>query len=313
MELNFYKVPFDLCELLIKKRFQLYFYDLRDNKRSPLSGIDLSDLFDLAKHPGVGYFQILIKDFKQITDQDLIEKIAQENKHLLFYIHRYEERLQKYAPFFKEEWNYLLELSKAFRSNDFLPVANLIQSDLSLDPQNISIFATSVSDTLEKVLRRDSCLSRMICYGYCCFRDLGYTDRALLYDFLGAILLKDIGLSQNRAKDIFTQNDIFFKHPYYSLFLIKKLPFELSQQCYLFILDHHEKQDGSGFPRQKTGDFFHPLCDVLKSAEWIFFEKDKLPEYKRTMKDISDQSKAGKLINPSIGACIGLLYSYLSE
>ena len=313
MELNFYRVPSDLCVTLIKKGFDLYFYDLREKARSPLSGDDLNELIRIAKNPGVGHFQILIEDFKKITDQELIEKIAEENKELLLSIDRYEERILKYSIFYKKDWNHLLKLSKAFKANDFLPLAHLIQADLSLDPQNLSVFASSVSDTLEKILRRDSCLSRMICFSYCCYQDLGYDDRHLLYDLLGAILLKDIGLSQNRAQDIFSKNEIFFKHPYYSLFLIKKLPFELTQQCYLFILDHHEKQDGSGFPRQKTGEFFHPLCDVLKSSEWIFFEKEKLPEYKRALKEISDQSKSGNLINQSIGASIGLLYSYLSE
>ncbi len=313
MELTFFKFPEEFIKEWLLSGKDLYFYDAEIKQRHNVKDQDLSELLRKSQRETDSYFQVLVKDYQSVTDNDLILAVAEQNRDLLLALDRFEERKEKYEKFFKKEWNYLLELSQAMKKNDFLPVLNLIQADLAHDPQTISVFASSVSETLEKLLRRDSALSRMIAFNYCCYKDLGYDERATLYDLLGAVILKDLGLSQNRAQDIFKKNDIFYKHPYYSLFLIKKLPFELSQQCYFFILDHHERRDGTGFPRQKTGDFFHPLCDVLKAGEWIFFENSKLSDYKKVLRDIGEKSQGAELINTSLLASLNLINSYLNE
>jgi hypothetical protein len=208
MELIFFKFPVDLIDDWIKTRKDLYFYDGELKKRLNVKDHDLRDLMFKAKRETGSYFQILAKDYQKVTDSDLIVAIAEQNRDFLQALDRYEERKDKYKKFFKTEWNYLLELSQAMKKNDFLPILNLIQADLAHDPQTISVFASSVSETLEKLLRRDSALSRMIAFNYCCFKDLGYEDRGTLYDLLGAVILKDLGLSQNRAQDIFKKNDM---------------------------------------------------------------------------------------------------------
>ena len=136
-----------------------------------------------------------------------------------------------------------------------------------------------------------------------------YDDRSLLYDFLGAVLFKDLGLSQNQSHDIFQENEIYDKHPYYSLFLLKKLPIELTQKCYFFILDHHEAQDGSGFPKQKMGSHYHPLCDVLKTTEKIFFKDLTISGYMSEMQRIKDNSS---VINAALIDCLRITCSYLA-
>jgi hypothetical protein len=201
------------------------------------------------------------------------------------------------------------ELGNAFKANDFLPLANLIQAELSIDPQDISIFASTISDCLEKILRRDSNLCRMLCFSYCFFKHMDFRDRSLLYDFMGAVILKDLGLSQNQSKNIFEQNEIYHKHPYYSLFLLKKLPVELTQTCYFFILDHHESQDGSGFPKQKMGTHYHPLCDVLKTSERLFLMNSNLAGYKSEMLKLRER---GDVLNSGVLDGLRLTCSYLT-
>jgi hypothetical protein len=313
MELTFYRIPIDISKDVLELGATLFYFDADEKARYPVLSENYLEYRELAKRNKESYLQILVKDFPLILENDLILRIIEENQPQILALERFISRKSKYEAFYRPEWNYLSELSNAFKTNDFLPLTQIIQADLAYDPQDLSVFASSVSETLEKILRRDSVLSRMICFAYCLFREMKYEDRALLYDMLGAILFKDLGLSQNKAKDIFAKNEIYFKHPYYSLFLLKKLPFSISEQCYYLILDHHEMINGEGFPRKKTGDFFHPLCDLLKVLEWVFFEKSKISEYKRVLSGIVERSRNGDFINPSLVACLSVVLSQMSE
>jgi hypothetical protein len=309
MQLNFYRVPQEAVEILLNQNLNVYLYDKASEQRQIVDQESLSSQLELCRNQAAAYFQIAVQDIKFIEDTDLVMEIAEINKDLLLYVDRFNSRQEKYHSFFQAECLYLVELSKAFKSNDFIPLANLIQADLANDPQDISVFASTISDCLEKVLRRDSNLSRMLCFSYCCFRHMKYDDRSLLYDFLGAVLFKDLGLSQNQSHDIFQENEIYDKHPYYSLFLLKKLPIELTQTCYFFILDHHEAQDGSGFPKQKMGSHYHPLCDVLKTTEKIFVKDLTISGYLSEMQKIKDNPS---VINTALIDCLRITCSYLA-
>jgi hypothetical protein len=293
----------------LAQNLNIYYYDIGLQERQIVDSESLSIQLELAAKPSMGHFQIVINDIKFIQDSDLILEIAEFNKELLHYVDRFNLRKEKYQNFHLLEWNYLLELSKAFKTDDFLPLANIIQADISNDEQNISVFASTISDCLEKVLRRDSNLSRMLCFSYCCFKHMDFKDRSLLYDFLGAVMFKDLGLSQNQSKDIFEKNDIYFKHPYYSLFLLKKLPIELTQTCYFFILDHHESQDGTGFPKQKMGTHYHPLCDILKTTESLFLMNLTTAGYRSEMLKLRERTD---VLNGALVDCLRITCSYLT-
>ena len=309
MQLNFYQIPIEAVEILLTQNMNVYFYDKATKQREIVDQESLASQLELCRNNAPTYFQIAIQDIKFIEDTDLVIEIGEINKDLLLYVDRFNSRQEKYQSFLQLECLYLVELSKAFKSNDFLPLANLIQADLANDPQDISVFASTISDCLEKVLRRDSNLSRMLCFSYCCFRHMKYDNRDLLYDFLGAVLFKDLGLSQNQSQDIFQKNEIYDKHPYYSLFLLKKLPIELTQTCYFFILDHHEAQDGTGFPKQKMGTHYHPLCDVLKTTENIFVKDLSTSDYLTEMQRIKEQTL---VINSALIDCLRITCSYLA-
>lgn len=309
MQLSFYQLPTKLADVLLSQNVNIYFYNMCTKERQCVDIESLPAQLELTVLPAKGYFQILISDIDMIQDTSLGFSIVEYNKDLLLYVDRFNSRREKYLKFYKVEWNYLLELSGALASDDFLPLANTIQADISHDPQNLSVFASTISDCLEKVLRRDSNLSRMLCFSYCCFKHMGFTDRSLLYDFLGAGMFKDLGLSQNQSENIFIKNEIYYKHPYYSLFLLKKLPIELTQFCYLFILDHHECQDGTGFPKQKMGSTYHPLCDVLKTTESLFLVNSTKSGYKSDLLKLSSRED---VINPAFADCLRIICSYLT-
>jgi hypothetical protein len=309
MQLNFYQIPIEAVEILLTQNLNVYFYDKASKQRQIVDHESLTSQLEMCGSQAGAYFQISIPDIKFIEDTDLVIEIGEINKELMLYVDRFNSRQEKYHSFLKVDCLYLVELSKAFKGNDFLPLANLIQADFANDPQDISVFASTISDCLEKVLRRDSNLSRMLCFSYCCFMHMKYQDRGLLYDYLGAVLFKDLGLSQNQSQDIFQKNEIYDKHPYYSLFLLKKLPIELTQTCYFFILDHHEAQDGSGFPKQKMGTHYHQLCDVLKTTENIFLKDLSTTGYLAEMNRIKENPQ---VINTALLDCLRITCSYLA-
>lgn len=308
MQLNFYRISPSIAQTLFDQELDLFFYDINEKKRIFAEASNFSELMEISKSRG--YFQLKVEDIKFIIDPEIVLEVAHDNKNILSYIDRHHLRQATYLPFYRPDWLPLVELSNAFKSNDFKLLLGLIQADLAYDHQDISSFATTISDCLEKVLRRDSNLSRMICFSYCCFKQMQYLDRALLFDFLGAVILKDLGLSQNKHGAFLEKNEIYFKHPYYSLFLLKKLPIELPQQCYFFILDHHESNDGSGFPRQKTDNFYHPLCDTLKASEIIFLNGASTIEYQNSMKNFLNQKM---IINSALLECLSTTCSYLTS
>jgi hypothetical protein len=283
MELNFYRIPISQLEQIDINEISVFYYNTTDKARSYVSALNNNENSE-------GYYQILVKDMPQLSP-GLQQEILTHNQDILDYLQKFTQRNKTYSPFMKENWVPLIELRQAFQDNDFNLLMGIIQSELALDPQDISSYATTISDGLEKLLRRDSKISRMVCFSYCIYKMLKYEDRELLYDFLGALIFKDLGLSQNNPNNIWDKNDLYFKHPYYTLFLLKKMPIELSKRTYFFILDHHENQDGTGFSRQKVGAHYHPLCDVLKVSEHIFSGKKSTEEYKHILRGVIQGEK----------------------
>ena len=312
MLLNFYKIPAPLIKSLFDQGVTLFFYDQLLQQRFRVEAESFKQQLDRLRDQPTCYFQIPIESIKQIQDNEAILQVAEANKELLLYVDRFNLRKERYAEFYQPNWPPIPELAKAFIKNDFVSLANIIQADLSQELQDLSEFASSVSDCLEKMLRHDSSVCRILCFSYCAFRYLKYTDRALLHDFLGAALLKDLGLTQGLAEDIYKKNDSYFKHQYFSLFLLKKLPIELSPLCYFFILDHHEAQNGSGFPKQKMGKNYHPLCDVLKVSELIFLENANLNGYLAAMKRTMTTFENSREINLGLEDFLKVTCSYLA-
>jgi hypothetical protein len=283
MDLVFYRLPTEVLEHIDAKEFTLFYYNSTDKVRLRVDNIQ-------NFIPLTGYFQILTTEL-DLLDSSLKPQVLAFNQTTMEYVQLFNARSKMYTPFMKENWVPLIELRQAFKDNDFNLLMGIIQAELAVDPHDISSYATTISDSLEKLLRRDSRIARMICFSYCCYKILQYDDRELLYDFLGALIFKDLGLSQNSAENIWEKTDVYYKHPYYTLFLLKKMPIELPKRTYFFILDHHENQDGSGFSRQKVGANYHPLCDILKLSEEIFKGKKSAEEYKNIIRALLQTEK----------------------
>jgi response regulator RpfG family c-di-GMP phosphodiesterase len=296
MDLKFLRLTEELAGELAGSGVRVYYYSLAQKRRQRVDANPIEE---------AGYLQLPLEDLSLISNPEVKLKIEDLNHELLRSWIEYKTIRESYQVHYQEAWAYLPVLALAFRSDDFQALLLKIQADLAqLNPR--SSFEATVANALEKSLRRDSKYSRMIAFSYCFFRHLKYQEHSLLFSFLGAALYKDLGLSQ--VSELDEQSPVYLKHPYYSLFLLKKLPLELPAECQLLILDHHEAPDGSGFPKGKKEEHIHPLAGVLKAAEAIF----KSDEPKAMIGKLLNMTSGDLSLSASTLESLRVTYSYLT-
>lgn len=122
----------------------------------------------------------------------------------------------------------------------------------------------------------------------------GKVDPELLGDMATAGLLHDIGVSQipgHIANTPWQQMDAetlaeYSKHVEYSLALIDQIGTEVPQRVKDIILQHHEKFDGSGYPKKLEGFQFDDVAQILALADLTeSIGSGQLDGTRRTMKE----------------------------
>jgi len=120
---------------------------------------------------------------------------------------------------------------------------------------------------------------------------LGIKDRTALWLIGVGALLHDVGKSRiserilnkhaalNRA-----EFQIVMKHPVWGQEILKETDL-ISEEAYYPVLQHHERMDGSGYPRGLTGKGIHfygrliAVCDVFDALTTQRVYQDALPTY----------------------------------
>ena len=297
MDLKFLRITEELVQELSVFNVRIYFYSLTQKLRRRIVAELIEDK---------GYFQLPLEDLDRIEDPVIKNQIEELNRELLKNWREFQALRDSYQNHYEPSWSHLPVLAEAIRDDDFQALLLKIQADLTqLNPG--SSFEATMVNSLEKTLHRDTKYSRMIAFSYCLFRYLKNEEQGLLFSFLGAALYKDLGLSQ--VSDFEERSPVYLKHPYYSLFLLKKLPLELPADCQLLILDHHEAPDGSGFPKGKTEQHIHTLSGVLKAAEVIF----TADEHKTVIGKLLKTTSGSQTLSSATLEGLRITYSYLIE
>lgn len=129
-------------------------------------------------------------------------------------------------------------------------------------------------------------VSRISCYDLCtwthsvdvctysvmCGIAMGYTDRelkelsqaALLHDIGKVMVRRDILCKPGKLTD--EEYAMMKKHAEYGLELVRGNT-SLSASVYASIYEHHENEDGSGYPRGVSGDRIHRYAKVIHAAD----------------------------------------------
>lgn len=86
-------------------------------------------------------------------------------------------------------------------------------------------------------------------------------------------LLHDVGKSQlpedilNKSYRLASKDyELYKTHTAIGYDLVKKIP-NIAQSVLLGILDHHEREDGTGYPKQLTSEDIHPYAKIIAVAD----------------------------------------------
>ncbi|MGK5086678.1 HD domain-containing phosphohydrolase, partial [Bdellovibrionota bacterium FG-2] len=105
----------------------------------------------------------------------------------------------------------------------------------------------------------------------------GKIESSLLSDLAMAGLLHDVGISQipyETASLPWMELDpenrgVFVQHVNHSLSLIRRLDPRISERVQRFVLQHHEKFDGTGYPQKLKGFKFESVAQILGMADLL--------------------------------------------
>ncbi len=108
---------------------------------------------------------------------------------------------------------------------------------------------------------------------------IDYTNERLLADLAMAAILHDIGLSKlpthiiERAHDPNSLNldelKLMQQHPIWTIEILQDRGAKVSELTKTIILQHHERADGQGYPRQLKNFMINELAMILKFADGI--------------------------------------------
>ncbi|MBI2875382.1 MAG: HD domain-containing protein, partial [Candidatus Tectomicrobia bacterium] len=100
-------------------------------------------------------------------------------------------------------------------------------------------------------------------YGVGLLHYMGWEDLEELYEIGLGFLLHDIGKS--KAEDLSSSAEkwkVSRLHPAWGIEVLKENPDPVPQSVYQIIEEHHERMDGSGYPRKLRGEAIHPFARI---------------------------------------------------
>lgn len=221
-----------------------------------------------------GYLQIIWEEMELFASEAKIdiEQVKKVNSFLFKMIAMEDERENKYSSIYNETF-----LLKTFLNenpkNDYMPLIKRVHDEIMLFPLSISKEVSLTTDLVTKVFNRDLLPVRIAALAYYLAKMNKIVDPEKLSSIVLASLIKDFGLNQLdrslfKSTDHFS-DELYYKHPMLSIFLMTKVGFEFSKLTKRLVLEHHEDTEGMGFPRFKKQDQIEPLSFYVNVADQI--------------------------------------------
>jgi hypothetical protein len=179
----------------------------------------------------------------------------------------------KEKPFlFKQEFN------NAIEGDNFMPLIDRVREEVMCLPVTISATVSLARFLAEDLLNKDNMINRIASVSFMLSKGMGIVDPASLGDLFCASMLHHLGLTQiersllNRPQIQLSDDDRKRQrqHAGLSHHLLKKCQIELSDRCLKLLQEHHERNDGSGFPNAKKGEHLDVLSLALGAVSHLF-------------------------------------------
>jgi hypothetical protein len=168
--------------------------------------------------------------------------------------------------------NYLELFKGSSMRDNFDPVIKVTKEDLASFSTEVSVYQTQLKKFLLKALTRQSYLVNGCSFLYFLLKKLKKEDELEILEVMTAYFLKDIGISQISFNNRFNEaDDLYRKHPMLSIYFMIKFGFEPSKELKRYILEPHERINGTGFPREKAKDQIHPNSLLISLVDHVFY------------------------------------------
>jgi hypothetical protein len=184
-------------------------------------------------------------------------------------------------------------LSSCLDKQKFLPLINLVREEISFFELTLSPTCSLAKKLTEKTLNNESDINLITALSFTFAVLAGIEDKERLSELLIASCLHHIGFSQLplelMKKSILLYNKKELKeyknHPFLSKHLIFKSGLEINESTLDIILDHHERYDGSGFPKEKKADHIDELsCFLGFTSHCVEFSYGYIDGQKHSLK-----------------------------
>jgi response regulator RpfG family c-di-GMP phosphodiesterase len=230
------------------------------------------------REKGLEYLYVEKEDFKKYLDfsvlatREIVSRTSIKNEVKIKFLERTHKTIMQFS--FDVELNE--EVFEYAKTNVFQAI------EIASEDQNSfkMLYRLSSSDVYTRSLRL-AVLASMVAM------ERGWRSPSTLYKIAMGALLSDIGLQQFTENhwnhDSSTMSDdqfkAFSKHPMISVELLKEkfnLPIELNQ----VILHHHERCDGTGYPKGLHKSQIHPLARIVNVVDEFLTTLDESKESK---------------------------------
>ncbi len=247
---------------------------------SPLVGDKLDFLeFILSKGGRLAVDRKQKKTF--LSTHSLIEEEFKGLQETIHYLD--EKRAEKIQELEKQtsilgEMKFKEELLSSITDDDYMSMIERVRLETDTFSARVSHTVSLASYLCEKLLVEDNFVNRIVAVSYYLAKNCDMKDEQTLGDLICAAFFSHIGMTQldynlgHKAHLEYNKSELkeYKKHPNLSHHLLNKSEVELSNRCMNIIFQHHERNDGSGFPMYKKGEHIDQLSLILGAVSHIF-------------------------------------------
>lgn len=170
------------------------------------------------------------------------------------------------------------DLKKSIDEDNFTEMISRVKDEVMTFSVRKSHTVSLSSYLGEKLLIEDHFINRIVAVSYYMAKNCDMRDEEALADIICAAFFCHLGHTQldskltHKAHLEFTESELkqYKKHPNLSHHLLNKSGVELSERCMNIIFQHHERNDGSGYPMYKKGEHIDQLSLILGAVSHIF-------------------------------------------
>jgi len=194
--------------------------------------------------------------------------------------HSFEEKRRLRCIAQIEEQKFVLgdELRRAIRTNNFEPIIERARLEILALPSNFSQSLSNAIFMADMQMQLDCLNTRVVSLSYFMARSLRRDSLEDLGDLLLSAFVYDIGITQlNLSYQTYPHvklnsvaKEDYQNHTGLAMHLIRKSKISMSLRTKQIIEDHHEKHDGSGYPRGKQSTHMDKLSQILGLVDFCF-------------------------------------------